>query len=454
MKKGRGKIAVAILAAWMMVFTMIPGAAFAAESPATVKVVFSAANVNGFDMVPQTVAVSSDLTETYYPDVTVVEPKGVVTVSDVLVAAHIAKYGEAFKKNPTAYYDVENGGFNSGYVKKQFGHDVAALGGFYYTNNKSILTGVCKDTVKDGESVFTGAYSTSEYVDLYGVFDQSSYAAMQGTPIKVKIKTDSFGTEVVSKGGAKLAVVDNSTGKLTELKGALINDKGEAAVSFSNPGTYYISTVGNVSYTSQYSGEVMAPILGAYAKVTVTSAKPTAVKAKSASVTSVKVSWKKVKDATGYQVYRAASKNGKYKKVKTTSAASFTDKKLKTGKAYYYKVRAYKKEDGSVYYGAYSAKVKAVPKPAAAVLKLKAGKGTVKASWKKVSGADGYQVYRAKSKKGKFTKIKTVSKKSRSYKSTRLKKGKTYYYKVRAYKKVNGKNVYGTFSAVQKAKVK
>ena len=37
---------------------------------------------------------------------------------------------------------------------------------------------------------------------------------------------------------------------------------------------------------------------------------------------------------------------------------------------------------------------------------------------------------------------------------TKLKKGKTYYIKVRAYTLVNGKNVYGKFSSVQKVKIK
>lgn len=56
----------------------------------------------------------------------------------------------------------------------------------------------------------------------------------------------------------------------------------------------------------------------------------------------VKISWKKVKGAKGYQVYRAASKKGKYKKVKTLKGTGFTDKSLNGGKQYYYKVRAYK----------------------------------------------------------------------------------------------------------------
>ena len=35
-----------------------------------------------------------------------------------------------------------------------------------------------------------------------------------------------------------------------------------------------------------------------------------------------------------------------------------------------------------------------------------------------------------------------------------LKKGKTYYYKIKAYKKVNGKKALGQFSAVKSVKIK
>ena len=45
---------------------------------------------------------------------------------------------------------------------------------------------------------------------------------------------------------------------------------------------------------------------------------------------------------THYQVYRATSKTGKYTKLVTTKETSYTSKSLKTGKAYFYKVRGYK----------------------------------------------------------------------------------------------------------------
>lgn len=73
-------------------------------------------------------------------------------------------------------------------------------------------------------------------------------------------------------------------------------------------------------------------------------------------------------------------------------------------------------------------------------------------SWKKVSGAEGYQVYRANGKKGAFKLLKSLKK--NKYTDKKAKAGKTYRYKVRAYKTANGKKVYGKYSAVKKVTIK
>ncbi|MDY2679965.1 MAG: hypothetical protein SOV50_04880, partial [Lentihominibacter sp.] len=69
----------------------------------------------------------------------------------------------------------------------------------------------------------------------------------------------------------------------------------------------------------------------------------------------VTVSWNKISGANGYKLYRATSRSGSYKLVKTTSSTSFTDRSLKKGKKYYYKLKAYRKVDGKLKYSSYSA---------------------------------------------------------------------------------------------------
>lgn len=86
-------------------------------------------------------------------------------------------------------------------------------------------------------------------------------------------------------------------------------------------------------------------------------AKVNGVKVKNSSKKTATVSWKKVKGATGYVVYRSTKKNGKYKAVKTITKGSTTkyvNKKLKKKKTYYYKVRAVKKSGNKKIYSAYS----------------------------------------------------------------------------------------------------
>ena len=74
-------------------------------------------------------------------------------------------------------------------------------------------------------------------------------------------------------------------------------------------------------------------------------------------------------------------------------------------------------------------------------------------SYKKVSGAAGYQIEYATSSKFSGKKTKTTTK--TAYTISGLKKGKTYYVRVRAYKvDSTGKKIYGKYSAVKKVKIK
>lgn len=78
-----------------------------------------------------------------------------------------------------------------------------------------------------------------------------------------------------------------------------------------------------------------------------------------------------------------------------------------------------------------------------------------KLGWKKVNGASGYVIYRKTGKKGSYKKIKTVkNRKTINYTDKTVKKGKTYYYRIRAYTLVDGKKVYGSYTQGIKVKVK
>lgn len=78
---------------------------------------------------------------------------------------------------------------------------------------------------------------------------------------------------------------------------------------------------------------------------------------------------------------------------------------------------------------------------------------SMKITWSKVTGASGYQIYRATSAKGNYQLIKATTAGKYSYVNTKLTPGKTYYYKVRAYKTSGKSKAYGSFSKAISGKI-
>ena len=169
-----------------------------------------------------------------------------------------------------------------------------------------------------------------------------------------------------------------------------------------------------------------------------------------------KLAWNKVSDCTGYKIYRYDTSSKKYKLIKTISnknTLTYTDSKKSSSNTYSYKIRAYK-SGNKTQYSAYSDILKATTKPLTPKVTVKSTK-TKKAtiSWKNTSSRNsGYEVYMATSKNGDYSLVKTTT--AKTYTKTGLTKGKTYYFKVRAYKTVDGTKVYGNYSTVKYVKVK
>lgn len=154
----------------------------------------------------------------------------------------------------------------------------------------------------------------------------------------------------------------------------------------------------------------------------------------------MKIGWDPVKGASGYAVYRKTSSTG-WKMIDTTTSSSYTDKAgMKNGAVYYYTVRAYmgnvttakKNKYNARYWSGYdNSGVKGRYCTTPKLTGVKASASGTSVSWKKVSGATGYAVYR-KASGGNWTTIATTTGLSHTDK-TALSGGKTYYYTVRAY---------------------
>ena len=144
------------------------------------------------------------------------------------------------------------------------------------------------------------------------------------------------------------------------------------------------------------------------------------------------LTWNAVSGAAKYEVYRARSLNGDYIKYSTVTGTSYTNTSyIENGNTYYYKVRALK-SDGTA--GAWSSVVSVTYKQTLSAPAVTGGndaQGRPTLKWNAVTGAAKYEVYRARSKDGTYTKYSTTT--GTAYtNSSYLTSGATYYYKVRA----------------------
>ncbi len=218
-----------------------------------------------------------------------------------------------------------------------------------------------------------------------------------------------------------------------------------------NPGTGKVTVTGIGNYTGTVTKSFKIKL-----------SKITSVKTKALSKTSIKISWKKQSNVSGYQIQKYNSKQHKWSTVKTisknTNSAKLT--KINVGTKYKFRVRSYKKIGSKKYYGTYS-KTKnhyvALPKKIKGLYDVYTENlyGMVFESlmtWNKQSGVSGYQVkilagQNASNYSAHYHKLKGASNNSDTFtvNALRVPDTKPCYY-VRAYTVINGKTYYGAWT--------
>lgn len=170
------------------------------------------------------------------------------------------------------------------------------------------------------------------------------------------------------------------------------------------------------------------------------------------SATTATVSWGKVDKVSGYEILKYdANKNSFVHAVYASAdSTSYQFTKLQNSALHSYVVKAYKTIDGDKYFGEQSDAVSVFIKPAKAQLTSVTMKNsTLNVEWKKLD-CTGYEIIYttdSKFKKGlKTVKIKNSNTTKKAIK--KLKKGKKYYVKVRAYAVYNGEKLYGSKSTM------
>ena len=217
--------------------------------------------------------------------------------------------------------------------------------------------------------------------------------------------------------------------------------------------TNYTDTTASAGYTYYYKVKAVSKV-----KTAANSAYSAVVKAVShcarpvvkpdylASTGKPYLKWSAVTGASKYEVYRAGSQNGTYKYIGSTTKTGYTDTNASAGYAYYYKVKAISNVKSTAN-SSYSTVVKATCHCAKPVVKIAlTQKGKPKLTWNAVAGAGKYEVYRATSKNGTYTKMFTTT--NRSYTNTNARAGTTYYYKVKAISRVRS-TANSSFSAIK-----
>lgn len=142
----------------------------------------------------------------------------------------------------------------------------------------------------------------------------------------------------------------------------------------------------------------------------------------------IKISWKSVKNAKSYKVYRSLD-GVKWSRIVTTKKRSVTNTSTVAGKTYYYKVRAIaSKSSRNSEYSEVKKATCDLKRPTIS-LSSDAKTGKVKITWKRVDKAVAYEVYQS-SDKSEWTLLDSVE--GTSYIDMSGKAGKKYYYRVKA----------------------
>jgi len=140
------------------------------------------------------------------------------------------------------------------------------------------------------------------------------------------------------------------------------------------------------------------------------------------------ITWEKVEGAKQYTVYRATSETGKYSKLKPVKTLSYTDTTASAGTKYFYKVVAKASAKGTESNYSNIESAVAICAKAVVTVKVDAKTGRPSLSWKKVSGAKTYEIYRSENG-GEYVLVTTQ--KTNSYKDTAAVAGNVYSYRVK-----------------------
>ena len=198
-----------------------------------------------------------------------------VTPIDVLVAAHLDEYGDAFVAAPYDYIS----GFD--YAIKMFGEDSeitwTASGNMPYVESEYGGTGyaINQYIVQNGDEIcfYRMSYFASP-ASVYASFNQAEATVNAGEELTLRLgycATMDYRAETIAAANTEIYYL-NADGSLGDSTGCFTDANGMVTLSFAQAGTYYLTCMGEVDYMDMMTGNPTSALSPAYIKITVTPA--------------------------------------------------------------------------------------------------------------------------------------------------------------------------------------
>ncbi|MCI8509909.1 MAG: hypothetical protein HFJ06_15355 [Lachnospiraceae bacterium] len=317
-----------------------------------------------------------------------------------------------------------------------------------------VITGVCKDyyyfrncsgaLYKDGHSTgFVHQEDVDIPVSSIEVQDMIRLNISEKAELDVETEPDLADGQLLTYKSDNTQVVQvDSNGVITAVRA------GTAVVTVSAPGgkvqaqcTVYVSSGGEAAWsdsvvpsTEDTGNAGKNPKKAAKSKF--------GFQAKGDTDSTIKLTWKKQKNVKRYEIQRATSKKGKYKRIAKVkkNSKTYIDKKVKFYKKYWYRLVVVKNNNKK----AYSDPVSARTKDSKVDIRLKMaseGMDRITLEWNKQKNVSKYVIYRKeiKGQDGEYQEIAEVGKKKTSFTDKSVTEGCKYQYYVEV-RKTNSKS--------------
>jgi len=358
-------------------------------------------------------------------DKTIPEINAVYDAESASIAVAVTDVGAGIK---TITYQVGSGELQTVNLEPTENIDITTE---YNINISSLTNGVYDVVINAFDNSDNKAITKTVNVDRT---TPSIPTNLTTTPAAIGAGIELGWSEVSGATGYNVYMSTTENGIYTKLTNSVVITNSYSSTGLSAATTYYYQVT---AVNSEGESDRSAVAFATTTVVPGTPATPANLKATAAGISSINIDWTAVTDATNYNVYRAITADGTYSKLAeiTTESAIYVDTELQANTTYYYKVTAVNSEgesDRSAVAFATTTSDVGVPATPANLTATATGISSINIDWTAVTDATSYNVYRAMTADGTYSKRAEKTTESAIYVDTELQANTTYYYKVTA----------------------